>query len=256
MNRIGNLIVNENIKLYGRVSTWIMMVVGILLFILFTIGIEPWSEYNKNDFMQLIIQLKNLIMIFAITIAGSIVASEHSEGTIKLLLIRARSRWKILLSKWVTLQLFAILQLLIIGVLGFLIAIFSGITEYSIEIMSGRSYSIPVLLTIAYYEILVFSTLSFMLATLFRIQSVAFGITVFIYFVGSILSLGLLDEKWFKFTIFANTNLVSSYMYRGVDQFFGPVHVAFSNSTLILLTHLIVFLIASFWVFEKRDITA
>lgn len=256
MNKIGRLIVNENVKLYGRLSTWIMMIVQILLLILFTIGIEPWKSYNKELYMQLIIGLKNLIMIFAITIAGSIVASEHTEGTIKLLLIRARSRWKILLSKWVAVQVFAIVQLIIICVLGFLTAIFSGITEYSIEVMPGKSYSIPVLLGISYFEIMVFSTLSFMLATLFRIQSAAFGVTIFIYFVGSILSMGLLDKKWFQFTIFANTNLVDSYMYQGFeDQIFGQGIVPFHHSVLILFAHFIIFLIASFWVFEKRDVT-
>ncbi|MDQ0417258.1 ABC-2 type transport system permease protein [Croceifilum oryzae] len=256
MNKVWRLIMNENIKLYRRLSTWIMMGAGLLLFLVLTLSYEPWSEFSSGDYPQLIVSFRFLIAIFAITVAGGIVASEYSEGTIKLLLIRSRSRWKILLAKWLTVQMFTIILIELIGLIGFLISMLSNIPSYGIETDSGKWFSVPELLVVSYYEIMVFSTMAFMVATLFRIQSAAFGVTIVAYYVGSFLaSMNTIQATWFQFTIFANSNVTEGYMHGGELHMFG-VYKPFIASGSVLLVHLILFLIVSFWVFQKRDVTA
>lgn len=52
--------------------------------------------------------------LFVITVAAGIVANEFSWGTVKLLVIRPISRFKILLAKYVTVLLFALALLFIL----------------------------------------------------------------------------------------------------------------------------------------------
>ncbi|MFB8736296.1 ABC transporter permease [Bacillus sp. SL00103] len=47
--------------------------------------------------------------MFVIIIVSTIVSAEYKHGTIKLLLIRPPSRLKILISKYITVQLYALL---------------------------------------------------------------------------------------------------------------------------------------------------
>ena len=63
----------------------------------------------------------SLIALFAIVMGGGIVANEFSEGTIKLLLIRPSKRWKILLSKYISVIGYTLLMLLVLLVVSFLL---------------------------------------------------------------------------------------------------------------------------------------
>ncbi|WP_145453457.1 ABC transporter permease subunit, partial [Staphylococcus epidermidis] len=58
--------------------------------------------------------------LFVLIIAAGIVANEFSWGTIKVLLVKPYKRWKILLSKYIAVNLFLLLMLI-------LLFVFSGI---------------------------------------------------------------------------------------------------------------------------------
>ncbi|MGM9632750.1 MAG: ABC transporter permease [Eubacteriales bacterium] len=53
----------------------------------------------KKDVRTQIVSISGFVLIFSVVLASMIVASEFSSGTVRLLLIRPKKRWKILLSK-------------------------------------------------------------------------------------------------------------------------------------------------------------
>ena len=69
--------------------------------------IAPVVAKNAWSFMSEGMGAIGIIAVFVIIVAAGMVSSEFSWGTIKLLLIRPISRSKILLSKYLTLLLFA-----------------------------------------------------------------------------------------------------------------------------------------------------
>ncbi len=72
----------------------------------------PFREkYNGWSFVKDSSELILLAGLFTIIVSAGIVASEFNWGTIKLLLIRPINRSKILLSKYLTVLLFALLLL-------------------------------------------------------------------------------------------------------------------------------------------------
>lgn len=91
-----NLVANENMKIYFRVRTWIML--AILVFfsaampaMLYVTGaaMDAWTVFTWTESFTLY-----LSAIFTVVIAADIVAGEFAAGTIKLLLIRPLRRGK------------------------------------------------------------------------------------------------------------------------------------------------------------------
>src|SRR5699024_3977807 len=95
-------------------------------------------------FMQTNIGTLSIISLFTIIIAAGVVAHEFRWGTIKLLLIRPISRSAILLSKYISVLLFALFTL-IFGAVMFLIVggIFFGFSSFDpyIVISQGDGYA-------------------------------------------------------------------------------------------------------------------
>src|SRR5699024_272040 len=60
------------------------------------------------DFMSDAAALIMIISLFTVIIASDIVAGEFSWGTIKMLMVRPHPRWKILLSKYISSLIFAL----------------------------------------------------------------------------------------------------------------------------------------------------
>ncbi|MGZ4032390.1 MAG: ABC transporter permease [Tumebacillaceae bacterium] len=172
-----NLVLNENMKIYRRIRTWVM--IGILLFIVLAMGVfekkydhykstsEPaWQTQMQAENTALQKQLRDpkvtgsertqieadlarnqyalandiapdqstgmkvtldaaaltgLLTIFATVVAGDIVSSEFTWGTIKLLLIRPKNRTKVLLAKYLSTLLFGLVLLLILFVTSYVV---------------------------------------------------------------------------------------------------------------------------------------
>ena len=127
-----HLVQNENMKIYRRARTWIMLsilaIVNILMPLLFHLAdgggnISLWESVLQTGAFTFF-----LCTIFSVVVASDSVAGEFSWGTIKLLLIRPWSRSKILLSKYIAVVLFSLLctVLLIVVSYGVSAIFFSG----------------------------------------------------------------------------------------------------------------------------------
>ncbi|KHE66736.1 ABC transporter permease [Halobacillus sp. BBL2006] len=316
MVRLLNLIQNENMKLYKRLGTWIM--IGIVVFAVLAVGVfskfimEPnenanWKERMQMENVQLQKRLEEsplkgagetyvkkqvainnyriehdippvdsqslwgfmidatnftgIIALFTIVVAGGMVASEFSWGTIKLLLIRPVSRTKIILSKYISTLLFALFSLVLLFGFSFLIgSLFFGLggadhpyLVYNNGDVQENNMITHIIRLFGFnsVDLLMMVTLAFMISTVFRSSSLAIGISIFLLFTGPQLAQLLSNYDWVKYVLFANTNL--QQYTNGVPLVEG---MTMTFSIIVLIVYFIIFITLTWFVFNKRDVAA
>jgi ABC-2 type transport system permease protein len=313
-----NLVLNENMKIYRRMRTWILvaLLIGLCFAVSFINRYESMSSGNKNADWRAKIQeqakseqqqlndenlpkaardsiennlkvhryqlehnippeeatlwggvahaagLVSLVTLFTVIIAADAVAAEFTWGTIKLLLIRPASRAKILLSKYISTLMFALLLLVVLFVSALAInGFFYGfehvampslkvgadglVKEGSLLVDTVSIYALKVV------ELVMIVTLAFMISTVFRSSSLAIGLSIFIMFTGNVLTIFLLRYSWGKYFLFANTDLTQYIVGRPLAE-----GMTMGFSVAVLAVYFLVFNALSWGIFTKRDVAA
>jgi ABC-2 type transport system permease protein len=225
-------------------------------------NLSPNEAYTSWSFVNDVSQLIEFVGLFTITIAAGIVASEFSWGTIKLLLIRPISRAKILLSKYISVLLFGVFMLILLFGLSTAIgAILFGFPENTspyLNYFAGKVTEQPIWVhLIIFYlfksiNMVMLATMAFMISAVFRNNSLAIGLSLFLMFTGGqITSLLAMKYEWAKYILFANTDLTR--YFEGTPVVAG---MTLSFSITMLLLYFCLFLFFAYFVFKKRDIAA
>lgn len=263
------LVQNENMKIYRRVRTWVMLGIIVLLPILLGVLLYYGSNEGENltafGAMELSMIIVNfLVTIFAVVIAAESVAGEFSWGTIKLLLIRPWSRSNILLSKLIAVILFSALIALISLLLCYGINLaFFGVTNPADSIFAEQDAGAGVLFSelgqlacLQYVSTLIIASLAFLMSAALRSNGLAIGLSISIVFTAQLWT-GLflmIDQPWIKYVLFLHLDL-TQYVNGGTGPISGePLTLGFALS--VLAAYFIVFNLISWIVFRKRDITA
>jgi ABC-2 type transport system permease protein len=227
-------------------------------------NINPTAKTNWHFMNDVVIGVTTLVTLFSVIVASAIVAAEFSDGTIKQLLIRPHKRWKILLSKYVAVIINALILMAVLFISGFIVGIlFFGFGdfqapffEYTLDGQKEAVLGTQFLLKTVYFlpSLLMITTISFMLSTLFKSQAVAVGIGIFVLFVSSTLG-GLIimlaeEYTWAKFLIFPHLDLTVFAFQDKILQ-----NITLAGSLSILSVYYIVFMIATFVYFQKRDVS-
>lgn len=204
--------------------------------------------------------LLSLISLLTIIIAAGIVANEFRWGTIKLLLIRPISRTKILLSKYVSVLLFALFTLLFLLVMNWITgAIFFGVEGINPEtvlsknggyeavsvfheVVSGYGYGLV--------NLVMMTTFAFMISAVFRNSSLAIGTAIFLMFTGNTIVTAFADRPFAKYILFANTNLKQ---YADGDVWIEGMTLGFSITVLVV--YYLIFIALAWTFFVKRDVS-
>jgi ABC-2 type transport system permease protein len=251
------LVQNENMKIYQRARTWIMLgivcMIPILISLLFYItmsgeGATNWEVMSLESLVLIV-----LITIFAAVMAADSVAGEFTWGTIKLLLIRPWSRSMILLSKFVSLVLFALFFMIVAYVFTFIVNIlFFGYTN-----SPDAAWNTTLLYLYQFISLIFVVSFAFMLSAAFRSGGLAIGLSVFLLFGGSIIN-GMLaafsDKPWVQYVPFLHINLYT-YLEGGAGPLPGhPMTLGFSLA--VIAGYFILFNAVSWLVFCKRDVAA
>ena len=263
MANFWHLVVNENMKIYRRLSTWIMLGIIILapasLSALFYVAMSTPEEGANWAIMLVTSQvLYFLITIFTVVKASESVAGEFTWGTIKLLLIRPWSRGTILLSKYVATVLFALVFLAIGFMTSFLMSVlFFGYSSASPGVPGGDS---PWVYMLEFYGLLFISlftivTFGFMMSSAFRSSGLAIGLSMFLLLSGQIIGnlFALTNKVWVKYILFLHLDL-TSYLNGGYPIPGQETTLGFSIA--VLAGYIILFNIISWSVFIKRDVAA
>ncbi|WP_163971739.1 ABC transporter permease [Oceanobacillus halotolerans] len=215
---------------------------------------DAWQFVMENE------MLLSIVSLLTIIIAAGIVAHEFKWGTIKLLLIRPITRAKILLSKYVTVLLFAFYTLCFVLIFSWIVgALFFGVAGMSphivinqngdfaqvsvlSEIMSGYGYKL--------INLVMMATFAFMISTIFRNSTIAIGLAIFLMMAGNSIVTFFADRAWAKYILFANTDL--SQYADGNSPWIDDMTLQFSISVLVV--YYIIFLALSWLFFTKRDV--
>ncbi|MDQ6599772.1 ABC transporter permease [Bacillus salipaludis] len=224
--------------------------------------IAPQESYDVWTFVKDASQLISLAGLFTIIVSAGIVASEFNWGTIKLLLIRPINRTKILLSKYLTVLLFALFLLAVLFVYSTVIgAILFGMPDQAVPYLNYNNGTVTeqnmVVHLMSYYGLssigmIMLTTMAFMISSVFRNSSLAIGISIFLMFSGGNLTqLLALKFDWAKYILFANTDLMQ--YFEGSPMVEG---MTLSFSIIMLIVYFVVFQFLAFFTFKKRDVAA
>lgn len=216
--------------------------------------------------------LKNAVSLFiplmVMVIASDLVSSEHSTGTIKLLLTRPVERWKILLSKLISLVLFVSLTILSTAVLCYLISgVVFGYGGWGLPVFFGfrvtgteldLTYVRPVAqwlylimeFGLVWFAALVVAVMSLMISVLVRSTAAGMGIMLALIIAGTILTNMVSSWETAKYLFMVNLRL-TDYLSGAMPPIKG-MDLAFSLTVLSVWG--LASVIISFWVFTKKDI--
>ncbi|WP_067622432.1 ABC transporter permease [Alicyclobacillus acidiphilus] len=261
------LLLNEHVKVYRRIRTWVfyavvaaaMIVAGIIVY--HTAGHDDHLQENAVHFLTDGDQAVNLVVIFAAVVAGDIVANEFALGTIKFLLIRPVARWKILLSKYLTVLSFSVCMMVFLMVTAYVVGGlffgFGGADDPYHYVHGTTIVSVPMYVEalrdygLAAVTLLMTVTVSFMISTLFRSSSMAIALSILLLFLGAVVTHLLARYTWDKFILFTNWDLTQ--YTEGTPIVKG---MTWQFSVVVLAVYFIVFMAISWLSFTKRDVAA
>lgn len=218
------------------------------------------KDSSLASFMSFTSGMLTLVTLFTVVTAASIVSSEFSTGTIKMLLTRPMSRAKVLTSKLLTTFLFGLLLYVVNVVVSALIGLvlFGMGTGVELEMVNGQVVEKAVWSDLAYHYLLsggdfVMSTLfAFLIGSVFRSSSLAIGLTMFLSFTGGMIVMFLSRYEIVKYIWLTHSDL-TQYEHGG-GSMIADVTLPFSLTVLAI--YAVVFLVISYSTFMKRDVTA
>ncbi|MCM3783938.1 ABC transporter permease [Neobacillus mesonae] len=227
---------------------------------------EPSGVTFTREFMNNSINL--FIPLLVVSMASDLVSGERTSGTIKMLLTRPVKRWKILLSKLITLLMFVSLVVLAVFVICYIIAgLFFGFKGFTFPIFTGFQINgsdvdmskvhvveqweyLLMQSGLIWFVSLIVAMLSFMVSTLVKSTSASIVIMMAALIAGTILT--NMASAWdsAKYLFMVNLNL-TNYLAGTLPPIEG-MSLLFSLSVLTIWG--VCSLLVSFLVFTKRDI--
>jgi len=240
------------------------------------LSLETTSNFEANgyDFMYFALTLCSFVIIaYVLFLGAGMIASEQTNGTLKLLAIRPYSRNKLLFSK--------LLSTILIGVifltLSFIITLIVGGILYgtsSLPILLAFNSSIvtsvsPIVAILILYatlliQIIFYAILSICISTLFKSSAGSIVVSILIFFASLILTMFLSSLGILKYLPFVNVNLFGYFGSNTVVSETNIIARMFTAtvandmnlyiSMLISMLFAVVLYVITTAVFSKRDI--
>ncbi|MBK5463182.1 ABC transporter permease [Peribacillus sp. TH16] len=227
---------------------------------------EPGATTFTRMFLENAIDL--FIPLLVMIVASDMVSFENSQGTIKLLLTRPVNRWKILMSKYVTLLLSVSIIVAMTALLSyFLSGLVFGYHGWEAPVITGFGLNgsdvdvsqvriveqwrfLLMDMGLVWLVAVVVGTLSFMLSVLVRSTPAGMGIMLAALISGAILN--NMVSSWESAKYFFMVNLKLTTYVSGTAP---PIEgMTLLSSVITLLVWWALALIVSFAVFTRRDV--
>ncbi|WP_141504329.1 ABC transporter permease [Paenibacillus luteus] len=227
---------------------------------------EPGAPTFMRGFVQNSAEL--FLPLLIMIIAVDLVSSERSMGTIKLLLTRPVSRFRILLSKYIALILSVSLVIFLFGILSYIISVIMfGNQGWSAPVLTGFSTQGDTLdisavrlvsqwqyiiqqFGLAWFISIVVGTLSFMLSILMRSSAAGMGTMLACLIAGAILSNMVSSWDSAKYLFMVNLGLMD-YVSGSAPPIEG---MTLGFSLAVLAAWMLASLMVSFTVFTRKDV--
>ena len=233
------------------------------------------SESTRNIMVNAIAGNASTILLFCVILGATIVASEHMTGTIRLLVIRPRARWKILLSKLLAIVIYGLSMFVASSVLSAVMTlIVAGTGDLSVPMLIYRHGDVKevslVIHTIARLAVsalpnLFILSMAFFLSVAAKKVVFAVAIPMFITTFGSaVASMVMLFFaklpflKWTLLPYFIIDGYTTDVVMRTSGDFFGTDFVSMGFEleigVVLFLVHIAIFTALSFIVFRRQQI--
>jgi ABC-2 type transport system permease protein len=216
--------------------------------------------------MESCVMMVPFMSVFIIIIAGGLVSSEFSRGTIKFLLISPVKRWKIFMSKYVVMlitgMVFLAVMFFIFFVLGGALTGFANMNAVNLSVSNEQVSSVPAfvyyvkLYMLGMVNITVMSSLAFALSSVSRNSGLAIAVSIAALIGGQIIDLilrGLVGVDWGRYLLFANADLVS-IIYGGnimLEPYKGQT-LGFALAAIGV--HMLIFMLTAWDGFTRKEI--
>jgi ABC-2 type transport system permease protein len=231
--------------------------------------VDPQSP-NAVTFTNILIRntISLILPLFVTVVAADVVSSEHSNGTIKILLTRPVRRWKILMSKLITLLMFVSMIILVMAILSYLISgIVFGYKGWGAPVLTGYQISDSQLITdhvhivsqamylvmelgLAWFSCAAVACLALMTSVLVRSTAASMGIMLATLIAGFILTNMVSSWESAKYLFVINLDTVS-YLSGSIPPIPG-LSLPFAIVDLALWAAGGLFV--AFFVFTRKDI--
>ena len=208
----------------------------------------------------------SIAIILCIIIGGGIVSSEYSTGTVRLLIIRPVSRWKILLSKLISVFIIGygvllttvVLNIISSGIINGFGGLATKVIAFSGDKIVEQNFIISIIPKLLFSSIsLIFIiALVFAISTIIKNTALAVGLTTVAYLGSSIATMIMagLGMKWVGKTILPYMNLSTFITDPNYAERFNDIVLNPTMGAIQLLVFVTILIIASLLVFEKRDV--
>jgi ABC-2 type transport system permease protein len=224
-------------------------------------GVTFTRDFFKNAIML-------LLPLMVAVVAADIVSSEQSTGTIKILLTRPVRRWRVLMSKLITLTLFISLIIFIAGLLCYVISgvvfgyggwtmpVLTGFQVSGTELTSANAHVIDQWLyllmemSLCWFSCFVVGCLSLMVSVLVRSTAAGMGVMLATLIAGTILTNMVSSWESAKYLFMVNLQTVT-FLSGALPPVPG---LTLPFSLAVLAAWALAALVVSFQVFTKRDI--
>ena len=208
------------------------------------------------------------IPLMVMVIASDLVSSEHSSGTIKLLLSRPVRRWKVLASKYIALLLYISLIVVAAALLSYLISgavfgyggwqhpVFTGFKLTGTEVDLSYVHPVPqwfyvfMELGLVWFAAVVTGFMTLMVSVLVRSTAAGMGIMLAVLISGNILTNMVSAWKSAKYLFMVNL-LLTDYLAGRLPPIEG---MSLTFSLTVLTVWAAASVAVSFLVFTKKDV--
>lgn len=223
-------------------------------------GIPPLLNKSASTLVLKSNDLFIFITICVIALSCYLITTEYSNGTMSRLVVTSAKRWRILLSKYLSIMILSTLFIVIFMLCAVLCGwMMFGFDDFSVEYVyyNGqevihRNVLAQLVLCALYNSLSLYaiSSLAIFIAILTQSNllgiSTCFGIATF----GSLLCSAFPDTQILKITLFANTNY-SQYLTNST----GYANITPLFSLIVMGVHLLIFVVGSFLLYNKRDVS-
>ncbi len=231
--------------------------------------VDP-SAPGAPTFMRMFVEnsVDLLMPLMVVVVVGDLVSSELSGGTIKMLLTRPVKRWRILMSKFLTMILSVSFIVLSLGVLSYLIsgAVF-GYSGWTMPILTGFTTSgenldttnvhliyqwqyLLMELGLTWFVGIIVGSITLMLSVLMRSTAAVTGVMLATLISGPILANMVSSWESAKYLFMVNLR-ITSYISGGAPPIQG---MTLGFSMIVLSIWGIVALLVAFITFSRRDV--
>lgn len=220
------------------------------------------SSFGMWDIFGGSVMTISIISVLIIVIAGSLLSSEFSAGTVKFLLINPVKRWKIFAAKYVSALSITIISLFILYIFNLIFAgIFFGFKSIGAPFLSAVDGAVKVGSSFGYVAVkyllgsvgmVCMATFAFAISSLVRNSALSIGLGVFLFLVGNS-AVQILNQGFglyqSKYILFANTDL--NAVINGTTGFMNHT---MTFALINIAVYMIVFIWTAWDGFVRNDI--